>query len=192
MADSNGNVDQERCMALAAPLLIDLHQAWYEAFGQYLKYPAEFTAEHDDTTAANCIRSHMWTEVVRRFDGRHGCKLLSLGRLNLLLYKNDVVWRFKKVDGSGRHQNYQTKQQRDYDDQLELPGLPGAAVRLTSGYQPDGAGQAIDRVIVSRPLGKSMMWAAQTNVIDNAASWVDITPRRLAGTDRFDYRARRS
>lgn len=183
--------NQERCMALAEPLLRDFHDAWHHAFGEYQKYPPEFTAEHDDTTAANCIRSHMWTEVVRRFDGRPGCTLIRLQGLNLLNYKDQTVWRLKRVDGSGRHSNYQTKQQRDFDDQLDLPGLPAEAVRLTSGYQPGEAGQMIERIIVARPFGRSIVWAAQVNVVDDVALWIDITPARLAGTERIDFRRHR-
>jgi tryptophan 2,3-dioxygenase len=182
--------DQEHCMKLAEPLLSDLHAVWHHAFEMYQRMPAEFTAEHDDTTVANCIRSHAWTEVLRRFDGRSGFVLMRLRGLNLLLHKDETVWRFKLVDGAGRHSNYQTQQQRDFDDQLELPGIPPAAVRLTSGYQPDEAAQAIERIVVARPLGPSIRWVAQVNVIDGTSTWTDITPVRLPGTSRVDYRGR--
>jgi hypothetical protein len=182
--------DQERCMKLAEPLLADFHDIWHHAFSEYQNYPAEFSAEHDSTTAANCIRSHAWTEAVRRFDGRKGCKLLRLARLNLLLYRDETVWRFKLVDGSGRHSNYQTEQQINFDDQQPLPGLPTEAVRLTSGYQPDELGQKLERVIVARPIGRQIEWAAQVNVDGDVASWVDITPARLPGTERVDFKRR--
>jgi len=183
--------DQDRCMGLAAPLLPEFYDIWHHAFGEYQKYPTEFTAEHDNTTMANCIRSHAWTEVVRRFDGRKGFNLLRLGRLNLLLCRDETVWRFKLVDGSGRHSNYQTEQQKNFDDQLPLPGLPSEAVRLTSGYQPDEAGHSIARVIVARPIGRQIEWASQVNIVDDVASWVDITPPRLPGTERVDFKRRK-
>jgi hypothetical protein len=180
--------EQDLCMRLAEPLLPDFHDAWHHAFDTYQSYPAGFTAEHDDTTTANVVRSHMWTEIVRRFDGRTGCKILRLRGLNLLLHRDETVWRFKLVDGAGHHANYQTKQQRDYDDQLELPDIPPAAFRLTSGYQPDEASQKIERVIVARPLGRSIVWASQINVTEGTATWVDITPPRLPGTEDIDFR----
>ncbi|HWA89215.1 MAG TPA: hypothetical protein VG889_04225 [Rhizomicrobium sp.] len=182
--------DQERCMTMAAPLLGDFYDLWHHAFKQYSSYPPEFSAEHDSTTAANCIRSHAWTEVVRRFDGRKGFKLLRLARLNLLLVRDETVWRFKLVDGAGRHSNYQTEQQRNFDDQLPLPGLPDEAVRLTSGYQPDDLGQQIDRIIIARPIGRQIEWAAQVNMSGGTASWEDITPDRLPGMERVDFRRR--
>lgn len=182
--------DQELCMDLAEPLLQDFHEIWHHAVNMYYRIPAEFTAEHDETTVANCIRSHAWTEVGRRFDGRPGFKLLRLRRLNLLLHCDKSVWRFKRVDGDGRHANYQTKQQMDFDDQLPLPGLPPAAMRLTSGYEPDAVG-SVERIIVARPIGRFVRWAAQVNIIDGCASWTDITPSRLPGTERIHYRGRR-
>jgi hypothetical protein len=184
--------DQQRHMAAAAEVLVPLHEAWHAAFARYQEYDPAFTAEHDDTTTANCIRSHMVSEVISRLDGRNGCKLIRLRGLILLNQRDQIVWRFKKVDGNGRHQNYQTDQQKDFDDQLELPGIPPAAVRLTSGYQPDPAALSIERVVVSRPLGRSMMWAAQINLVEGEAAWEDITPSRLPGTSRFDYRGRAS
>ena len=147
-------------------------------------------AEHDDTTTANCIRSHMWKRIFDRYDGKPEFHLFRLRGLNLLNWKDQFVFRFKKVDGSGRHQNYQTLQQKDFDDQLELLDVPPAAVRLTSGYQPDAAGQAIERIIVAKPLQRSIIWAAQVNIADGSATRIDITPARLSGTGRVDVRQR--
>src|SRR4051812_28046735 len=162
--------DESGCMAIAEPLLRDFYQAWSAAFGMYrAKYPEEVIAEHDDTTAANCIRAHMWTEVVRRFDRRAGCTLLNVRKLKVLNYRDLLVFRFKKVNSEGRHHNYQTKQQRDFDDQLPLPGIPAAATRLTSGYQPDAIGDVIERIIISRPMGQQTTWAAQVNLSGDTA-----------------------
>jgi hypothetical protein len=180
--------EQSRSMDELGDLLLHFHTAWHEAFAMYHRYGAEFTAEHDDTTTANCIRSHMWKQVVTRFDGKSGFKLQKLQGLNLLNWEGRYVFRFKKVDGSGRHANYQTKQQRDFDDQLELPGIPPAALRLTSGYQPDPSGLMIDRIIVARPYGTSTVWAAQVNLDSGKVTWTDITPVRLPGTERMDRR----
>lgn len=177
--------DLELCMSASSELLPDFHEAWHAAMYAYQQYPAEWRAEHDDTTMANCIRSHMWMEIRRRFDGRPGCTLKSLNRLNVLIFRDISVWRFKKVDGTGRHSNYETQQQRDFDNQMPLPEIPAPAVRLTSGYHPDIAGEAIERIIVARPYGRKMEWAAQVNLIDRAATWEEITPKRFAGFERF-------
>jgi hypothetical protein len=184
--------DINSCMNAIEPLLVGLHDEWTGAHRLYQeKYPPEVLAEHDDSTAASCVRAHMLMGVLRRYDGAVGCNILNIEGLKVLNYWDRAVLRFKKVDAAGRHQNYQTAQQRDFDDQLPLPGLPPRAVRLTSGYQLDASGQSIERIIIARPIGRSIMWTAQVNVLAERASWIDITPRRLSGTERFDYRARR-
>ena len=83
-----------------------------------------------------------------------------------------------------------TKRSSNFDDQLVLLDVPPAAVRLTSGDQPDAAGQAIERIIVAKPLQRSIIWAAQVNIADGSATWIDITPARLSGTGRVDVRQR--
>jgi hypothetical protein len=92
----------------------------------------------------------------------------------------------KKVNEHGASRsNQSTAQARNFDRQLSLPGVPPAATRLTFGYEPDPAFSRIERVIVSCPLGATILWAAQVVVLDSAhANWVDITPRRLEGTER--------
>jgi hypothetical protein len=183
--------DLSRCMELASPLLAGLHDEWRNAHQLYQeRYPAEILAEHDESTAASCVRAHMLMAIKRRFDGVDGCHVLDINGLKVLNYRDLAVFRFKKVDAAGRHHNYQTEQQKDFNDQLPLPNLPPEAVRLTSGYQLDVSGQAIERIIIARPLGSSIMWTAQVNVIEDEAAWIDITPRRLAGTERFDYHGR--
>ena len=89
----------------------------------------------------------------------------------------------KKVDAEGRHRNADTDQQRRFDTQEDIPGLPPAAMRLTFGYEPDPAFSKCERVIVARPSGKAIKWAAQiVDGDDGAFSWVDISqPRLIAG-----------
>ncbi len=176
----------DECMNDADPLLRDMYDAWQAAFDVYRTYPKAAVAEHDDTTAANCIRCHMWAEVVRRFGEQPGFLLRNENGLKLLLYRDRFVFRFKKVDGTGRHHNYPTAQQDDFDKDEELPGIPPQAVRLTCGYQPDPSGLAIERVIIAKRFGASADWTAQINDVSGAIEWTDITPVRFDGTTRFE------
>ena len=116
-----------------------------------------------------------------------GCHFLNIRGLEVLNYWDLALIRLKKVNGAGRWQNYATPQQRKYDDQLPLPGLPPEAVRLVVGYQPDAAFSAVERIIVSRPLGKTIRWTAQIVVSDDVASWADITPARFGFGDAVDF-----
>ncbi len=183
--------DQQKCMGIVEPLFVAFHEGWHSAHKLYREeYPVAVRAEHDDALAAQCVRRHMLLEVIRRLDGQEGCTLLNIQGFRVLNYRDKAVLRFKKVDEAGRHSAYQTDQQREFDNQDPLPGIPPAAVRLTCGYQNDLAGEAIERVIVSRPMGRSIVWAAQIVILDEKVAWVDITPRRLDGTDRVDFRRR--
>jgi len=185
------NIEQTEAMAFLKPLLVPLHEGWHAAHGVYQEYDPRHTADHDDTAAANCIRCHMWAIVQNQMDGRRGVILRDLGRLKLLNYYDRYVLRFKKVDGSGRHRNARTDQQDDFDRGDPLPGIPPKATRLTSGYQPSIAGDAIQRILIARIAGKTVLWLSQINVVDAEAAWTDITPARLHGTSRVDARFRK-
>jgi hypothetical protein len=185
------NPEQTEAMAFLKPLLLSLHEGWHAAHGIYQEYDPRLTADHDDTAAANCIRCHMWAIVQNQMDGKPGATLRDLGRLKLLNYYDRYVLRFKKVDGSGRHRNVRTDQQDDFDRGLTLPGIPPEAIRLTSGYQPNAAADAIERILIARVAGKSVLWLSQINVVDDESAWTDITPARLPETGRVDARFRK-
>jgi hypothetical protein len=190
MDDDN---DLTRCMNLIEPLLVDLHEGWEAAHRLYREeYPPNVLAEHTDAVAAACVRAHQWMEVERRLDGKPGVSLLDIRGLKVINFRDQAVIRLKKLDAAGRHSNYQTQQQKDFDGQETLPGLPPEAVRLTSGYQLDVTGQTIERHMIARPMGRAVTWTAQVNVIDAKAAWIDITPRRFAGFERTDYRKTRA
>jgi hypothetical protein len=180
--------DQEDCMGRIEPLFRPLYDALHHGMVFYQEnYSAEVIAQQRDRTAANCVYDHGFHRIKEALDQSPGCHFLRVRGLEVLNYYDLALLRFKKVNGAGRWRNYQTQQQQDYDNQLPLPGLPEAAVRLVAGYEPDAAFTVVERVIVSRPLGKTIRWASQIIVLDEATSWVDITPARLAGTERTDF-----
>lgn len=184
--------DLERQLAIAEPLLRGFYDGWHAAMARYGEYDPKHRAEHNDTTAANCVRSHMFHEIVRRFDGRPRCIVKDVRGLKIIIWRGVQVWRFKKVDATGRHRNYQTQQQEDFDDEWPLPGLPEGAARLTSGYALDTTAESIERIIASRVLGRDMLWAAQTAVVDEQVHITYITPERIPGTGAIDFDAARA
>jgi hypothetical protein len=182
------DVDQEDCMGCIEPLFGVLNDSLHHGMAFYQQnYTAEAIAQQRDRTAANCVYDHGYHRLKEQLDQSSGCNFLQVRGLEVLNYWDLAVIRLKKVNGAGRWRNYLTQQQRDFDDQLPLVGLPAAAVRLVVGYQPDAAFTAIDRVIVSRPLGKTIRWTAQIVIVDQKLSWIDITPARLSGTERTDF-----
>lgn len=133
-------------------------------------------AEHDNRAASSAVYRHVWMGFQREFGDAEGFHFAELRGLHYANMRDAVVFRAKKVDANGRHVNSQTKQQRDFDRQLPLPGLPPAAVRIVIGYEPDPAFSTVERVIVRRPMGR---WVSQIVDTGEACSWVDITPVEL-------------
>lgn len=184
--------DQDHCMGLIKPLLPAVHEALRFGMDFYQKkYSTKVVAQHRDRTAADCVYDHAFHRFRELLDGKRGNHFLNINGLELLNHRDIAVLRLKKVNGSGRWRNAQTAQQQDFDDQKPFAEFPPEAVRLVAGYEPDAAFSTIERVIISRPMGRKILWAAQVVIVDEAASWVDITPARLEGTERVDFRPRR-
>jgi hypothetical protein len=185
---SEPNLDESHCMALLEPHLGRLHKCMMAAFARYNETPAHILAEHDERAATSGVHTHILHEIAREFSEVEGATILDCKGLKVLNLGDKLVLRFKQVDEDGRHQNHTSRQQERFDRQLPLPGLPPEATRLTLGYEADPAFAEIIRVSVGCPLGhKSLpLWLAQINVMDEHASWEDITPARLPGTERFE------
>lgn len=185
--------DQQAAMRDIQPLLPGIHAVFRDAFALYQgpDYSDRVRAEHNDRAAANNMYAHVEKKAIEVFDGIPGVAFINVNSLHVLNYKDLALLRFKKVRANGRHSNVQTDQQRDYDDQLSIPGLPDRARRLTAGYQLDAAGTSIERVIISRPIGRTILWAAQVLADESRAEWEDITTKRFAGTSPVDFDAER-
>ncbi len=181
--------DQNEAMAAAEPVLSVVYGILEDAVLFYFSdhYSNEARAEHDDRAMANCIYAHAEKRMVRAAESIEGLVAINVRGLRVLSYRDHALLRFKKVKPNGKHSNYQTKQQRDYDDQLTIPGLPEPAFRLTVGYETDASGSVLERIMIARPNGRDILWTAQVMMIDDTAVWEDITPRRFTGTDFSDF-----
>lgn len=179
-------LSQADAMSALDPLFDDIDAICRSAHATYRAYPPSILVEHDARAAANCIYAHMFTEAERRLTARSGVEPVKVRGLNVWVIEQAVAIRFKKMDEDGRSRTYPTKQAKDYDRQLELPGLPSPPVNLVVGYFPDPTGTEIVRVQVARPMGRNLIdWCAaivpvQDRVVGQPR-WVDVTrqPRAL-------------
>lgn len=145
--------------ALGDELLDDFDAITREAHATYRAYAPAVLIEHDARAQATCTYSHMAAGADKRFMDRGGVRLIELRGLKLWLFdRASIVIRFKKMDEDGRSRNYPTKQAKDFDAQLELPGLPPKPLRLTVGYLLDKTGTEFVRTQVARPDGREAMW----------------------------------
>jgi hypothetical protein len=169
--------DQVEIMGLLAPYLGRMFPLFDAAVDLYnTEYTPLVRAQHNDTATATDVWCHIWHGFQHEFADETGFHFLKVRGLHLLNVGDRLLIRTKKVDENGRHQNADTQQQRAFDAQEELPGLPPKAARLVMGYQPDAAFSRVERVIVRRPLGR---WIAQIVEDGSTCKWIDITPVEL-------------
>jgi hypothetical protein len=169
--------EQEMAMAVLEPHFATLTEIYSSAVDLYNEgTSARIRAEHTSRAALNSIYALVWKGYQREFGDLPGHHLLDMRGLNVLNIADKVVVRAKRVDANGRHRNNITKQQRDFDRQLPLAGLPPEAVRLVIGYELDPAYSTVERVIVRHTMGS---WVSQIVVVDESYHWEDITPVRL-------------
>ena len=112
--------------------------------------------------------------------------LWIFGGLKLWLFETaSVVIRFKKMDEDGRSRNYPTRQARDFDAQLELPGLPPKPDRLTVGYLLDETGTEFVICQIARPDGREALWCGaivpRGDRKPGDRIWIDVTRQRRFG-----------
>jgi hypothetical protein len=156
-------------------LLSDFDQIPRLAHAIYRQYPAAVLVEHDPRAAAACTYSHMYEEAMRRWGDRSGIKAVDIRNRKVWVVGDHVVVRLKRTDEDGKSRNYPTKQDKDYDRGLPLPGLPEPAVRVTVGYLLDPTQTQIVRVQVARPMGKGILWCAAIVPAGGGKRWRDVT-----------------
>ena len=127
--------DQNRAMEIAQPILAGLYGVMNEAVAFYFSdaYTDRARAEHTARAVANCIYSHAEKRVAGLAGTTQGLSVINVRALRVANYQDKALFRFKRVKANGKHSNYQTKQQQDYDDQKPFPDFPDPAVRLTVG-----------------------------------------------------------
>lgn len=146
---------------------------------RYREYPAEFRIDHDGRAAATCIYAHMVAIADSRLTDKPGVVFEDIRGLKVWIIGEMATIRFKKMDEDGRSRSYPTKQAKDFDRQLPLPGLPHPPLNLVVGYLPDPTGTRVERVQVAMPSGKSITWCAAivptSDQIVGQPRWIDIT-----------------
>jgi hypothetical protein len=186
--------DQAKAMGIAEFILAQLYGVMDDAVAFYFSdaYTDRARAEHTDRAVANCIYSHAEKRVAALAETIPGLTVIDRRSLRVANYKDQALFRFKRVKANGKHSNYQTKQQQNYDDQKPFPEFPDPAIRLTVGYELDEAGAGLKRVMIARPIGRTIFWTAQVVMAESAAQWQDITRRRFGVTEAIDFNADRA
>ena len=178
---------QTRVMTTLNPYCSRIYPVFINALALYREeYPSGVRVEHSDRTTASAVYDHALAGFQREFMDETGFNFLNLRGLVVMNIQDIIVARFKKVNEDGVHRNFQTKQQKDFDQQADIPGLPPAATRIVLGYQPDAAMSIVERITVRDPFND---WVAQITETNGEYFWTDITPARLPLTPQGGRRA---
>ncbi len=153
----------------------------------YRKYDPKHLIEHTPRAQATCIYDHMVAEAIRRFDGKHGVRMIEINGLKLWVFGDHTAVRFKKMDEDGKSRNYPTKQAKAFDRMEQLDGLPPVPTRVSVGYVLDPSGTQVQRVQIARPNGsKKVDWCAAIIPVDarqvGGNAWEDVTRQKRFGT----------
>lgn len=171
--------EQQAVMTVLEPYFERFSRTYHEAVALYNSdVTPRARADHDNRAALAAIYRHSWKGLEREFLDELGFHFIETRGLFLLNIRDLVVGRAKRVDANGRHVNADTEQQRNFDRQLPLPGIPPRAVRVVIGYELDIAFEKVERVIVRRP-APAGRWIAQIVYIEDRYVWEDITPAEL-------------
>lgn len=171
---------QDTMDSLGDELLDAFDQIARSAHARYRAYRPEDLIELDPRAQAACTYSHMLADCERRFGDVRGVRLIDIRGQKLWLFEQArAVVRLKKMDEDGRSRNYPTKQAKDFDAGLDLPGLPMPPVRLTAGYLLDRTASMVLRTQVARPIGRGIMWCGAIVPREERKAgervWVDVT-----------------
>jgi hypothetical protein len=166
-------------MGALDPVFDDIDAICRDGLAAYRRYPPELLLDHDSRAAANCVYAHMVARAAERLTDRGGIRFKNIRGLKVWIVSEVATIRFKKMDEDGRSRNYPTKQARDYDRQMQLPGLPHPPLNLVVGYLPDPTGTEVRRVQVARPVGRNIDWCAAIVPAEDRVvgepRWIDVT-----------------
>ena len=150
----------------------------------YRQYPPNILIEHDNRAAANNIYAHMVAIADRILTDKPGVVFKNIRGLKVWILGERATIRFKRMDEDGRSRNYPTKQARDFDKQLPLPGIPLPPLNLVVGYLADPTGTMVERVQVAKPAGRAIDWCSAivptTDRIVGQPRWIDVS-RQMRG-----------
>jgi hypothetical protein len=142
-----------------------LRQVLRDAWEEWERVPVEQRSKLNARARANCLYDFIVHYAKLHFADVPGVIPFERRGLFLLGFSGRLTIRFKKLGAGNRASNIQTKQQVDFNLQIDLPGIP-RAFRLTVGYVLDAMQTSIKDVLVTHQTGRRVEWGipiAQTH-----------------------------
>jgi hypothetical protein len=153
--DDNGETLVRRILS---PYVQTINDAIEASWKKYLDIDDEVRYPWEPRTRANVVNNYICYEIKHRFANITGISIIECHGFLVLNFFDLVLLRFKMLDKNYRAGNILTRQQRDYDDLLELPNLPQKAIRVIAGYLLDKTQTQIRDILVTRPFHRKVVW----------------------------------
>jgi hypothetical protein len=176
---------QDQAMSQLGPYFEKIDTICRGGLARYREYDPAILIEHDSRAAANCIYAHMVALADQLLTDAPGVVFKNIKGLKVWILGERATVRFKKMNEDGRWKNHTSGQQREFDRQLQLPGIPYPPLNLVAGYWPNALGTGVERVQVARPAGRAIDWCAAIVPGDERVAgqprWVDVTRQAQFG-----------
>jgi hypothetical protein len=104
---------------------------------------------HPPTVRANMIWGLMVDEARQRFGAIRGVHIVDRDQRFLVVFRNRVVVRFKKLNEAHETANYPTPAAILLDEQQTIEGIPAGTIIVSVGYVLDSQTTEIDSVLVT-------------------------------------------
>src|SRR6266550_8191741 len=127
-------VPEEEAKQILEPHLLTLSNCFKIAWQQWKRFDQkapELRFPLAPRTRACFIYDHICHEIKHQFEGKSGVTIDDKPGFLLLNIENLLLIRFKKLNTASQASNIPTIQQNIYNLQLELPGIPNSAARIT-------------------------------------------------------------
>jgi hypothetical protein len=160
---------------LLVPYLSTIRQVLLEAFARWQALPDEERLYLSTQARAFYIHDMAIGLAVPNFRGTK-VQIVECNLLRLLNVEERAMLRFAKFGPGLSTSKNSTRQQRDFDGQDPLPGMP-VATHLVAGYVLDPLETKIERMAVACPYGSDNLWSFDIDLEDEAGGTVaDLQP----------------
>lgn len=163
---------------------------FFGAWSDWERLPEKTRAQLSPRARANLMYDFVLFRAKAHFNKTREVDFIEKRGLFMFGIKGQVLFRFKKLDRSGKYSNIPTQQQIQLSLQRDLPGLPGKAALVVIGYQLNRLQTEIQAILVTYQNGVQDKWVypldndqSQTNVVPiptKAPRKPIVRPRRIA------------
>jgi len=168
---------------------------FFGAWADWNKLPLKIRAQLTPRARANVIYDCILQRAKAHFNklgDKSPVRLIERNGLFMFGVRGQVLFRFKKLDRSGKPKNIPTRQQINLSLQQDLPGVPGRCALVVIGYQLNKLETEIKAILVTYSNGTQVSWDYRLNTDDrDDQDTGQVVPMPKAGPRRPIVRAKK-